>query len=54
MWLPVGEVMLSNKTFSLEGSIVSPDMTKRDTRLTGLFEFAGFQSVGHTPAFLKV
>ncbi len=36
--------MLSTRTFSLEGSIVSPDMTKRDTRLTGLFGLAGFQS----------
>ena len=36
--------MLSISTFSLEGSRVSPDMTKRETRFTGLLGLVGSSS----------
>ena len=43
MWLPC-EGMLSMSTSSLAGSMVSPDMTKRETRFTGLLGLVGSSS----------
>ena len=38
--------MLSMSTFSLDGSMVSPDMTKRDTRFTGLLGLVAYRTAG--------